>query len=449
MAPAAGKQASIWALGGAIGPMVLMILSRRPIVDNSFLWHITAGHVQSSARRVLTADPFSFSRLGVPWRTQSWLIELGYAWADRMFGVAFGQFVAPIVGLLLFGVLMAIAQVKARAGLATALVLAGTVILLVPFLQPRPVIVSYLALAVLVLVVHQPKVHWTIPLIVWVWAASHGSFPLAFVLLATTWFSTRQASLVRAGLAAAVTLPLTAHGIGLVSVLSGFAQSGAALDKISEWQAPDLLELKFLPVTIAIPIVVRYLAREGVGLRNGLPVLAWFVFGLSAVRSVPLAWIVLFPLIVQSTDSLLGGRFTTSRLRTALVTWVGIVLIVFPLALPRGDALNETRFPLEAAELLMAERVFHDDITGGFLIYRHWPDRLVYVDDRAEVYGDELVRFAEVRNGSGDWQETFDEWDFEQALVRKADAISTVMTADPRWTLTFEDETFAIFSRSR
>ncbi len=54
----------------------IVIAARRPIRDNSFLWHLSAGARQLDAGQVLTVDPFSYTFGGADWRTQSWLADL-------------------------------------------------------------------------------------------------------------------------------------------------------------------------------------------------------------------------------------------------------------------------------------------------------------------------------------------------------------------------------------
>jgi hypothetical protein len=63
--------------------IMAVVAARLPVRDNSFLWHVTAGRLQIEQGAVLTADPFSFTFLGAPWRTQSWLLELVYGLADN------------------------------------------------------------------------------------------------------------------------------------------------------------------------------------------------------------------------------------------------------------------------------------------------------------------------------------------------------------------------------
>ena len=92
----------------------------------------------------------------------------------------------------------------------------------------------------------------------------------------------------------------------------------------------------------------------------------------------------------------------------------------------------------------MADRhLFHDDGVGGFLIYEEWPDRLVYIDDRAELYGAEmLLEYNEARQGR--YEDLFERYGFDAALSRAHWPLTEVLDADG-WTRAAEDEEFIVF----
>ncbi|MEX0946687.1 MAG: hypothetical protein WD064_04920, partial [Acidimicrobiia bacterium] len=71
-----------------------VIAARLPVRDNSYLWHVRAGTLQIERGEVLTTDPFSFTAMGRPWRTQSWLADLLYGWADNLWSL---ETVTPLV----------------------------------------------------------------------------------------------------------------------------------------------------------------------------------------------------------------------------------------------------------------------------------------------------------------------------------------------------------------
>ena len=93
---------TIWHLMMALPWVAVGIVARGAIRDNSFLWHIRAGSLQTEMGQVLTADPFSFTKLGEAWRTQSWLAELGYAWGERTWDLSYVPWMVVAAALVLF-----------------------------------------------------------------------------------------------------------------------------------------------------------------------------------------------------------------------------------------------------------------------------------------------------------------------------------------------------------
>jgi hypothetical protein len=103
-----------------------------------------------------------------------------------------------------------------------------------------------------------------------------------------------------------------------------------------------------------------------------------------------------------------------------VLNWaIAVVLIgVAALGVVRPIELREDRFPSEAAvAALEPDPLFNGTAVGGYLIYDGWPDMLVFVDDRAELYGaDGLQRFQDLKSGVG-VVETFAELDIHQAIL--------------------------------
>jgi hypothetical protein len=133
----------------------------------------------------------------------------------------------------------------------------------------------------------------------------------------------------------------------------------------------------------------------------------------------------------------------STRLAGAVVALVALTA-VFPLALLPLGVLDDEVFPApNIQEAIRGLDLFHDAAVGGFLMYAEWPDRLVYFDDRAELYGaSRLVEFGEARDGF--YEEEFARYGFSAALTRSEWTLTDVLTADG-WRVVTEDETFTVF----
>lgn len=429
--------------------IVAVIAARSPLRDNSFLWHVAAGRGQIDSGSVFTADPFSFTFMGEPWRTQSWLVELGYGWLDERVGLAFVPYLVGGVAGAMFASIALVGFAKGATRLGVALVGGAGAWLGSAFLSPRPVLFGFLFLALVVLIEESNRVRWALPLILWVWAAVHASFVLGIVYVVAAGFGAHRKPRVLFIETAVMATPalLTAHGLGVVGLLFDFVQAGPALEYLTEWRPPDLLSLALLPATIAVLALVALGAKGMLGMNRLWLIVPGILLMFSATRSILPAFLFVFATIAEGLarwSREAEWRFGGTRQPSSLTWILALVVITGPFALPLDSSLDEARFPVQAVHRLDGGRVFSDDVSAGYLIYSSWPGQRVFVDDRAELYGDEFFAdLVAVRRGTPQWSETFETWDIEQALVRTDEGLLDAVEG-AGWVETYRDDTFVI-----
>lgn len=428
----------------------VLIGSAKPIRDNSFLWHVRAGSVQLQAGEVLRTDPFSFTMAGARWRTQSWLLELGYGLLERWTGdLGWVPGLLMLAGSLTMVAALLAAYGEVRRPLPAALVGLGLVWLGLPFLVPRPVLISSLLLALLILALRH-RMLWAVPLIIWVWAAIHGSFVIGLGLVALEWAREGRAPWEWArtlGLSAVMT-GATAHGWHIWRVVLDFAGNRDALSFIEEWAPPRLTEIPALPYAVLIGMLFLGAASGRIARRDLWVVVPFLLFGLTAERALFPAALVLAPWAGRAWGAGYQGAGVASLatgaqagLNWALLAALGIAAAAV-LNSPRD--IDRTRFPLAAVAALRPGPLFHDDRVGGYLIYAAWPERRVFVDDRAELYGGDFYQqFIDARQGRPEWQGLFERYRIEQALVRQDEALVEVLALNG-WRETYRDEEFVL-----
>lgn len=428
-------------------PLVAIFIGARSTVrDNSFLWHIRAGELQLDGGSVLTSDPFSFTALGESWRTQSWLADLLYGYIERLSPLSIGAWVTAVSAILL--VYLVTLRAFRRGG---SVFVAGMVGLCVMWLSlgwfsPRPVVISLALFALLVVVAEEQRFRWAVPLVMWLWASIHGGFIVGLGFVVLTGLARKDKTYLWDVLASVVAVSLTAHGWGVWEVLVEFLGGRGALDLITEWANPDFLGLAMVPF-LAILIGLLVAARRGVIEEGALWVVVPFLlFAFTASRSVPIAAIALVPWFAASLAPI-SELVRVSTPGNLLTLTVAVATIAVPWLLPIESGLDPTSFPLEASRHLTEDRVFHDDGTGGYLIYSAFPDRLVYIDDRAELFKERFVDFARSSSGQEVWQDVFEQWDFQQVLLKRDVPLVQVLLAGG-WTERFSDETFIVLDRS-
>ena len=416
-----------------------------PLDDNSFLWHVRAGSVQLAAGDVLRSDPFSFTMRGEPWRTQSWLIELGYGWGEDVAG---GLGWVPTMLAVLFGLVLVFCglAVYKRTGSPrhTAVALGVVAWTGTFFLVPRPVLAFYVFLAALwVVLQHRRRLGWTLVPLLWIWAAVHGSFAIGIGLLAIEAIRAKDWWLARLAVVAALATTLTAHGSGAWLTLIQFYRSSEALGFLSEWGPPDFSNAQLWGYLLVLGGVVIARAQGRIPWRDLMLIVPVAAFGLAQERSLFPALIVLLPWAVEAVPK---GRVRRSgdgipALNLALAA--GLVVLVV-LALTRPLRLDETVLPPPAAVAsLDPGGVFHGPAAGGWLIYAEWPERLVFVDDRAELYGAEFFAATVAAIEGSGHVDLFDQHGIDQVLGRTSWALIDKLTADG-WAARYRDEEWVV-----
>ena len=256
--------------------------------DNSFLWHVRAGTLQLDSGEVLRSDPFSFTELGVSWRTQSWLLDLGYgAFDQRIDGLSWVPWFVFAVGCGLFAFVGLVAYWATRDVSRTGIVMILVAWIGTVFMVPRPVLVSFLLLAALVAALRYPQqLAWAMVLLIWVWAAIHGSWVLGVGLIGLEALRRRSGLLGITAVVAGLTSLATAHGSGTWRVTWEFFTNREALEYLSEWRTPDFLWPLLWPYLLAVLAIVYLALRRRLPWAVAIVIVRFVVCGALAPRSV-------------------------------------------------------------------------------------------------------------------------------------------------------------------
>jgi tetratricopeptide (TPR) repeat protein len=91
-------------------------------------------------------------------------------------------------------------------------------------------------------------------------------------------------------------------------------------------------------------------------------------------------------------------------------------------------------------------RMFNTYNLGGYLIWRAWPRRQVFVDGRNVEYGPEFIAEAARWSRPEVWARLDSRWDFDYALAGNSPGYATaVLDSSPRWALVFWDDAALVY----
>lgn len=476
---------------------LVFVLAVRAISDPDFWWHLRAGQLIWETRAVPHTDPFSSTFFGREWVAHEWLSEA------LMYAV---HLAAGYAGLVVFFALVISAAMwvalhgfAARAGHPYV---AGFALLLgalaaSPMWGVRPQMFSFLFASVFFAVLGAyargeggRRVWWLVPLTA-LWANMHAGFALGLTLIALTaagllldaWLSEEQggepvwgrvrtlAAVLVASLAAVVLNP---SGARLYAYPFETLTSRAMMKYINEWFSPDFHEPMFQPFALMLlaTFSLMILSRGRVRPSSLLMLAATAYAALRSGRNVPFFALAAMPLVAEHAWKWLSRHAWGARLLKPekaedghqLFLKVALNVLVFvaaPLALclvrvqqvNAGRAADEARnFPSAAVEFMRENRlpqpVFNEYGWGGYMIWKLRPDYRVYIDGRADVYGDAFMEeFLKTHDGVAAWRAPLERDGVRTVAVGPDAPLASLLRQEKGWRKVFEDKQAVIFVR--
>jgi len=115
----------------------------------------------------------------------------------------------------------------------------------------------------------------------------------------------------------------------------------------------------------------------------------------------------------------------------------------------QGNRFLEGVFPVAAVNWMednpLEGKGFNHFPWGGYLLYRNWPEQLVFIDGQTDFYGEELTREYEqiitLREG---WEKVLDFYDIQWALMPVESALVNALESRPNWKIVYQDSTAVI-----
>lgn len=366
----------------------------------------------------------------------------------------------------------------------------------------RPHIFTFLFLALWLLTLElirkgKVKLWWLLPIQMLFWANIHGAFIAGFV----TWFiygvgvgwdnlvqkqSTEKPLpkffwrnyLLGGGTSFLISF-LNPSGIGLWKTSVGYLGEDFLVNITSEYQAPDFHLSSTWPFLFFIVLLLIVLAynKKRINSAHLFTSVAWAAMGLYSARNIPLFAIVAAPLLAGGLDNLLSNQLTESklvqrfnevdsRLKTTdaqlkgwflpilciIVSVAGFVTgIRFDLS-QEGYGFDPEKFPVAAVDWLednpQEGNVFNLFQWGGYLLYREWPDMLVFIDGQTDFYGEALSRqYMQVIQSEKEWDSVLVEHDISWAILPSNKIVVRMIQLELGWEVLYADETAVILRR--
>jgi len=458
-------------------------------VESYDLWfHLATGRWIVEHGRVPRTDPFSFTAPG-PWQAHEWLSEWVFIRVFDCCGLLGLVIVKAFILAVAFSLLFRLVARPSRFPIFSALLVAVGLTASWGSLDVRPEAFSLLLFVVCAwiwrdLVEHrgQSRLLLLLPPIIVPWVNLHGGFVAGLAVFGVglavewmrklfgrdecweyrslgkttaTWLLSIVSALVNPYSFRALTYPF--------EYLVGSHQY--ATTRVIEWLPPELSRLPGIAFLALCFMLVALILIH----RRRLPwssVSIVVLFGIAAAlhrRHIPFFVIVALPLIAallstscrgSALEILLHPRL---RLIAGILVWTACVFGVVWKSDVRtrllSNPLRDDLYPVAAVQFLqqneLPSHVFCQYRHGGFLIWNLFPRYRVFVDGRADVYGEQLLReYDAIITGESGWDRLLTLRGACLALIPRDEKLTPKIEDDGHWERVYRDAATDVYIRS-
>jgi len=482
----------------AFAILFLALLVTRDLWDPDYFWHLVTGQYIVEHGEIPRADIFSFTQPGKPWVAHEWLFQAFLYLIHAGFGDWGVKFITAFLPMLALYLAYLAARIVQPSGWMPLILALGLLILLTSFSSPRPQLISFVMFAAYLLVLIRIKyagaslrsLLWLPPLMA-VWVNMHGGYVAGFALVTLfamteaiqAWYGgwrkddgvrLRMMALVLLGmlLASAVNPDHVRHWFYPFEVMA----MEASRSMISEWASPDFHDVSgkfFLMLVFAYFFLCAWRTSRPDLTELALPVF-FILASLVAVRHQPLALLVLLPFMArawqdmpfQAVQQRLGPLVQWWQRRRGcelgakegalngilLLAVVMVLLAYYPLHQQSWQERRDRFAPFSAVDFIESQhlqgRIFSTYHYGGYLIYRLYPGRKVFIDGRADMYGDDFLKeHGRIYGGQVGWDKDFDKWDIDLVLTELDAPIRQLLLARGDFVSVYQDEYNGVLAR--
>lgn len=462
----------------------LFLLALRPVDDYDTFWQLQSGKYIWQTRAFLYHDTFSLAKDA---------FRLEHCWlSDLVFYALYslgGYTLLGLVKLLVIVPCGAILYRRAMQGgvepVVAVLVLTITMLASSPSWVERPQLWTFLLSLVYLKLLFNGRENglkswwWLMPLML-VWANLHAGaiFGLVLIglfgageLLRALWKKTRWLAVIQLGIVGILAFGaafINPYGARIpLQLLAHFnlTRIGGGQESIMEWLPPTTAQVPLFYGIFAVWGLLLLLRWRRIDPAELIFFAAFCYMGWNQVRHatfVPLLAGFFLPAAVQEAGALLWRR---ARPTDRSMPWLkGAVVLILAVLIGSsgvrgvlGWGLKATQFPVAATTFITTHRLpsnlynFYD--WGGYLMWRLYPDHLVFVDGR-NTSVEMLDASNRIDNSWPGWRDDLDRYGVETVISRTCYddtggpvPLVETLSADLGWVLVYADDVAVVFLR--
>ena len=468
-----------------IGPELLNM-------DGDLGRHITLGDYIITNQSIPTRDVFSHTKLGDPLTPHEWFADVIFALAHRAAGLDGVVWITALVIAVSFWLVY---KHSLNLSSMSLVALAGTILAAAAsslHWLSRPHIFTIFFTVIWTIELEKLRIgirrNWIVfPFIMLIWVNTHGAF-IAGVLIwicyivgyfidhRDDWEGIKPYFWI--GLSSLAVTIFNPDGLGIWKTSFGFLSNRYLVSHTAEYLPPNFQHSSTWPflIMIVLSVIILALTKKRLKMVHILMISGWTAMSLYSARNIPLYAIVVAPILVGefadfirgNPTSIIAEKFTAFQSRLVNVEkslkggiWSSLVILAVGILLLKGFSLDfqyrgnkflDDVFPVEAVDWIIENNIDGDGFNyfpwGGYLLYRIWPDKLVFIDGQTDFYGESLTRqYEKVITTSPGWEGVLDQYDVDWVIMPIGSDLSTALKNIPEWDQIYGDRFSEIMIR--
>lgn len=481
----------------------VLLRGRRMInADGDLLLHLNLGKYILDNRKIPLADVFSHTMIGQPVTQHEWLSALIFELINRVFrleGIVF--LCALVIGWTIHLVMKNVhsqSQTLLPVLLAVLLTLTNSMV----HWMARPHIFTFLLLILWIIVLNKMrdghlKRWWELPALMLLWVNLHGGFIIGFIIWVVYGFGLGFDILYQrteekeklaprfwiyyflGGVSSFFASLLNPSGLGLWVKVIRHASNRYLASITNEFHSPNFHEVTYWPflATIGLLFLVLGLCKKKFKSEMIFNTAACLMMGLYSIRNIPIFAILSAPVLAVGLDELLrnssqDAKFSSwikgvndrlqqmdEQLKGSFWPLFSILIAAVGLAVGvrfdidgQGYDLDPEVFPIKAVDWLEENpqegEMFNYFTWGGYLEYRLWPEKQVFIDSKSDFFGEGFLRkYGMVILQQEGWESILDHYEVEWAILPSDEQAASAIQLDLGWEAIYHDDLAVILKR--
>jgi len=243
------------------------------------------------------------------------------------------------------------------------------------------------------------------------------------------------------------------------------------LSHTTETMPPNLVTVEILPFTVllALAFVLLLLGWKRIPTSQLFLLFGFALMSLTMTRNIPFFAIAAAPVLAGYMSQSFRKIPFLQRVEEQIAMIDGILSgYVWPIlisllaigsfsyyqsrAQTSFNQFDPGIFPVQAVDWIESHplkgNMFNDLNWGGYILYRLWPGKQVFIDSQSDFYGEALIReYAGIFTADGNWDGELKQYNVSWILVSPHTNLAKAASIAPDWQMAYEDSVAVIYVR--